>query len=162
MLFYKMLILVVEGCYNKSEYHSVGYPNKFMGMRVRFELFVSDTKCSVDFYSNILGFEEVRTDIEGDYHQMKKDDVYIGIGPFKKLRNGHYFRPEVLTERKGLGVEIVLEVDDIEELYNKVRSNGYPIETKLGKREWGLVDFRIVDPDGYYLRPTSRYEKRLS
>lgn len=133
-----------------------------MGMTVRFELFALDTKRSVDFYINVLGFKEVRTDIEGDYHQMKKDNVHIGIGPFNKLRNGHYFRPEVLTQRKGLGVEIVLEVDDIEKLYNKVRSKGYPIETKLGKREWGLFDFRIVDPDGYYLRPTSRYEKLLS
>ncbi len=130
-----------------------------MGMTIRFELFTADTKRSVDFYTNVLGFKEVRTDIEGDYHQMVNDDVHIGIGSAEKLYAGHHFRPEVISERKGLGVEIVLEVDDIEGLYNEVRSKGYPIERELGKREWGLVDFRIVDPDGYYLRPTSRYKK---
>ncbi len=130
-----------------------------MGMTLRFELFTKDTKRSVDFYKNILGFKEVRTDVEGDYHQMVKDDVKIGIGSAEKLRKGHHFRPEVITDRKGLGVEIVLEVDDIEALYKEVLSKGYPIERVLGKREWGLIDFRIVDPDGYYLRPTSRYSK---
>src|SRR6266446_3038221 len=99
-----------------------------MGMTIRFELFTADTKRSVDFYTNVLGFKEVRTDIEGDYHQMVNDDVHIGIGSAEKLYAGHHFRPEVISERKGLGVEIVLEVDDIEGLYNEVRSKGYPIE----------------------------------
>lgn len=126
-------------------------------MTVRFELFTKDTKRSVYFYTNILGFKEVRTDTEGDYHQIVRDDVQIGIGSAEKLRNGHHFRPEVITDRKGLGVEIVLEVEDIEKLYDEVRSKNYPIERELGKREWGLTDFRIVDPDGYYLRPTSKH-----
>lgn len=130
-----------------------------MGMTLRFELFTKDTKRSVYFWTNVLEFKEVRTDIEGDYHQVVKDDVHIGIGSAQKLREGHHFRPEVITERKGLGVEIVLEVDDIEKLYNRIRSKGYPIERPLGKREWGLLDFRIIDPDGYYLRLTSRYKK---
>lgn len=130
-----------------------------MGMTVRFELFTKDTKRSVDFYKNVLGFKEMRTDIEGDYHQMVKDDVQIGIGAFENLTDRHYFRPEIITDRKGLGVEIVLEVNNIEKLYNEVLSKNYPIEETLGKREWGLIDFRIIDPDGYYLRLTSRNKK---
>ena len=41
-----------------------------------------------------------------------RDSVIIGLGIQTELSDHHYFRPEVLNTRKGLGVEIVLEVDD--------------------------------------------------
>ena len=33
---------------------------------------------------------------------------------------------------------------------------GWPLEQDLQDRAWGLTDFRVVDPAGYYLRITSR------
>jgi lactoylglutathione lyase len=32
----------------------------------------------------------------------------------------------------------------------------YPIESELKLQSWGMKDFRITDPDGYYLRLTSK------
>ena len=50
----------------------------------------------------------------------------------------------------------MLEVEDIDALYGRVSSSGHPVFEPLQERPWGLRDFRIVDPDGYYLRLTSR------
>ena len=125
-------------------------------MILRFEIFTADTKRSVEFYKNILRFEHTREDVNDRYHVVKRGSVQIGIGLAEKLKENHYFRPEILEQRKGLGVEIVLEVDDILKEYDEVKKTRYSIESPLVKREWGLIDFRLVDPDGYYLRITSR------
>jgi lactoylglutathione lyase len=37
-----------------------------------------------------------------------------------------------------------------------VLDSGHPVFELPQQRPWGLWDFRIVDPDGYYLRVTSR------
>src|SRR6266700_331375 len=123
-------------------------------LSVRFELFTKDPEKSVNFYTKFLDFEILYSNDR--YFSIKRDFVVIGIGYASKLREGHYFRPEVITERKGLGIEIVLEVDDIQNEYEKVKESGYPITENLTKHEWGLTDFRLVDPDRYYLRITSR------
>lgn len=126
-----------------------------MKMTPRFELFTSDSKKSVEFYTSVLSFKELES--YKDYYPVQNGDVTIGICSITDLYDGHYFRPDIVENRKGLGVEIVLEVDDIEGIYNKVKTSGYPLAEELKKQEWGLTDFRIIDPDGYYLRITSRH-----
>ena len=54
------------------------------------------------------------------------------------------------------GLEIVLEVDDVAAERDRVVAAGWPLEEDLANRPWGLTHFRIIDPDGYYLRITSR------
>lgn len=54
------------------------------------------------------------------------------------------------------GVEIVLEVDDIAGQRAQVAEAGWPIKEDLTARPWGLCDFRILDPNGYYLRITDQ------
>jgi lactoylglutathione lyase len=125
------------------------------GMSLRLELFVTDVAKSVDFYANTLGFERLKG--ERDYAPVRSGSVVIGLGPAIGLPKDHYFNPEVQSGRRGLGTEIVLEVDDVQSLYEKVKATGYKKGlTGLRKRSWGATDFRIVDPDGYYLRVTSR------
>ena len=53
-----------------------------------------------------------------------------------------------LTEflRDALNFETVRETPDY----------GYTAAVPLGRRSWGLRDFRLVAPDGYYFRVTSR------
>ncbi|MCL4508684.1 MAG: hypothetical protein M1296_04055 [Chloroflexi bacterium] len=45
-------------------------------------------------------------------------------------------------------MEIVL---DVEARHTHVLRQGYPLETPLKRRPCGLTDFRLFDPDGYYL-----------
>jgi hypothetical protein len=96
---------------------------------------------------------------EGDKHkpQGMTLPVLIGLGPAKGLPKQHHFNPEVQKGRRGLGTEIVLEVDDVEGFFKKVKASDYKgTISPLRQQSWGLADFRIVDPDGYYLRITSR------
>jgi uncharacterized glyoxalase superfamily protein PhnB len=53
-------------------------------------------------------------------------------------------------------VELVFEVDDVVAERDLVTAAGWPLAEKLQKRPWGLTDFRIRDPAGYYLRITDR------
>lgn len=125
------------------------------GMTLRLELFVTDLDKSLDFYTNVLGFERMKGG--PTYAPVRSGAVVIGLGRVKGLPKQHPFNPEVQTDRKGLGAEIVLEVDDVAAFFKKVEATGYKnIASPLRKQLWGLTDFRIIDPDGYYLRITSR------
>lgn len=126
------------------------------GMRVRLELFVEDMRTAIGFYTGVLCFEVERHE-PGEYASLRSGEVVLGIGPISKLsEEGGYFGREIASLRRGLGVEIVLEVDDIDEWHRCVSGSGYAVFEPLRERPWGLRDFRIVDPDGYYLRLTSK------
>jgi lactoylglutathione lyase len=73
----------------------------------------------------------------------------------KLPEEGGYFGRDIATLRRGLGVEIVIEVDDVDGWRDRVAASGHEILEPLQERPWGLRDFRISDPDGYYLRVTS-------
>jgi len=117
------------------------------------ELFVNNIDKSMEFYSNVLGFN-LPKDTNKNYIPVRRGDVVLGLGEMENLPREHPLRVHE-GQSVGLGIEIVLEVDDIKDFYNGVVAKGYPIRTKLTKRPWGLMDFRIIDPDGYYIRITS-------
>ncbi len=48
----------------------------------------------------------------------------------------------------------MLEVDDLDATYAHVLATGWTVATPLAERPWGSRDFRVIDPDGYYLRLT--------
>lgn len=123
-------------------------------MNARFELFVQDLQKAVEFYENILGFTTSKRTEE--YAGLRNGNVKIGIGLLPNLPSDHPLRLNDPDERTGVGVEFVLEVDDVTELYNNVQKIDYPINAPLEVRPWGLTDFRLLDPDGYYLRITSK------
>jgi hypothetical protein len=39
---------------------------------------------------------------------------------------------------------------------DQITAAGWPITEDLRDRPWGLRDFRVLDPAGYYLRITDR------
>ena len=126
------------------------------GMRLRLELFVKDIDASIGFYTKVLGFEVLR-EHPSDYASLRCGGVTLGIGPISKLpEEGGYFTREIASLRRGLGAEIVLEIDYVDEWYRRVSGCGYPVFEPPQDRPWGLRDFRVVDPDGYYLRLTAK------
>jgi catechol 2,3-dioxygenase-like lactoylglutathione lyase family enzyme len=123
---------------------------------LRIELFVADVERSARFYEDVLGFVRVR---ESDgYIAVHLGDAHVGIGVKESLPAGHPLRPGE-DERVGVGVEIVIEVNDVVTTYGHVEASGHSMLVPLSRRPWGLDDFRIVDPDGYYLRITNRTEQ---
>ncbi len=126
-------------------------------MRLRLELFVDDLDTSVAFYTDLLGFTVLRR--SDDYISLRRGLVVLGLGPISKLPehpDGPGFSRQRLATGRGAGVEIVLELDSLEQLtalHDQCQARSAVTEP-LRSRPWGLQDFRVVDPDGYYLRLT--------
>ncbi len=122
-------------------------------MTLRFEIFPPDLDATVDFYRRVLRFALVR-------------DERAGPDPYVALRRGHVLvgaaaRPQQEQEqerhrRPPTGVELVLEVDDVDAEHDAVLAAGWPLVEGLRERPWGLRDFRLLDAAGYYLRVTER------
>lgn len=122
-----------------------------MAWELRIELFVADLDVFADFYTRVLGFAitDDRRQGEPPYLAVSRDRVRIG---------GVKLWEPVDRSARALpaGVEIVLEADDVTTERNRVAAQGWPLDAELQARPWGLTDFRLLDPDGYYLRITSR------
>ncbi len=119
------------------------------------ELYVEDLDRSIAFYRKILGFELLRRNV--GYASIQRGSVNLGLFPIGKLaESGGYFTSGMLMESRGLGVEIIFEVDDLMAAHAHVTAADYPILEPLQRRPWGLTDFYIADPDGYYIRITER------
>jgi lactoylglutathione lyase len=121
-----------------------------MPTTLRVEIFPADLDATVTFYTNIFSFSLV-TDQRAthEYVALERDNVRIGAAARPGPVAGEVRRPPT-------GVELVLEVDDIVEERNRVVAHGWPLEEDLSVRPWGLTDFRLLDPSGYYLRLTNR------
>ena len=118
---------------------------------LRFELFPVDLDRFVDFYVRVLRFVLVadRRDEQPPYVALKRGGVRIGAIPAWEEVNP---RLRALPQ----GVEIVIEVDDLVAEREAVLGAGHPLTEDITERPWGLSDFRIFDPEGYFLRFTTR------
>lgn len=123
-----------------------------MEMTLRFEIFPDDLDATVHFYTGVLGFTVVK-DQRGEvspYVSLKRGSVQVGAAR-------RALRGDVQAARRPpAGVELVLEVDDVASERDRVVAAGWPLSEDLQDRPWGLRDFRILDPAGYYLRITGR------
>lgn len=121
-----------------------------MPASLRLEIFPSDLQKSIDFYTNVLLFKLVQ--LKGTYAYLKRDNIFLGMveasndDPLKEKK--HYRQPSK-------GVELVIEVDDLEEERDRIVSTKYKLDDDIRLQAWGLKDFRLTDPDGYYLRITT-------
>lgn len=121
------------------------------------ELHVPDFGTVKDYYGR-LGFEVVReTKPEGKdgYLVLKlEDNILCFWAGNDEVYEQSYFKRFPRSTARGYGVEIVLLVADVETYYQNVEAFANVVDP-LSLRPWGLKDFRIVDPFGYYLRITS-------
>jgi lactoylglutathione lyase len=120
-------------------------------MMLRFEIFPDDLDAIVDFYSRVLGFRltEDRRGEPDAYVSLQRGSVRVGAVKATVLDARAVRLPPA-------GVELVFEVDDVAGERDRVVAAGWPLKEDLQQRPWGLTDFRILDPAGYYLRVTGR------
>jgi len=125
---------------------------------VRFELFVDDVERSLAFYAAALGLQPPPGYDPAGYVPVSAGRMRIGLQRRSALPAEHHFRPAHFAGPRGVGVEIVVEVDDVDAAFARARdaavSHGGQVEP-LAARPWGQTDFRLIDPDGYYVRVTS-------
>ena len=120
-----------------------------MEMTLRCEIFPADLDATIDFYQRVLGFQLTDDRRDEDYISLRRGTVQIGAVK-TILPNASAAR------RPPAGVELVLEVDDVAAERDRVLAAGWPLDDDLCDQSWGLRDFRVLDPDGYYLRITNR------
>ena len=125
---------------------------------LRFELFVDDVAATVRFYQATIGLRPSDGWTPDGYVRLYAGAVSIGVQHHASLPSEHHFSPAHLAGPRGVGAEIVIEVDDVDTAYalasRQAERYGGRVEP-LANQPWGLRDFRLIDPDGYYLRVTS-------
>ncbi|MEN9342386.1 MAG: hypothetical protein RIQ54_642 [Candidatus Parcubacteria bacterium] len=121
------------------------------------ELKVTDLKTSLDFYTNLAGFEVL-------YERPEEDFAMLGI-------NGARIMIEALTDKSrtwnvaklekpfGRGMHFQIEVPDVQMLYQNFKNANWPIFFEMEEKwyrknddEVGNKQFLVQDPDGYLLR----------
>lgn len=121
------------------------------------ELHVPDFKKVKEYYGK-LGFEVIwEREPEGfkGYLILKmRENILCFWAGNENVYEQTYFKKFPKNTKRGYGVEIVIMVDDVEEYYSKVKGFANVVE-ELVLRPWGLKDFRVEDPYGYYLRFTT-------
>ena len=99
---------------------------------------VPDVLAAVEFYTNRLGFEEGFT--WGD--------------PVVTIAGVNLGDVQVFLERgtpPSGGSAVYFVVGDVDQLYAYHQANGLDIVEPLGDREYGLRDYTVRDPYGYFL-----------
>lgn len=118
------------------------------------ELQVPDFTMVKNFYTS-LGFSVVwerQPDGFKGYLVIKlENNILCFWGGNQKIYEQEYFKKFGKDSPRGNGVELVLMVNDLESYFNAVKDKVEIFET-LQERPWGLKDFRLVDPFGFYLR----------
>jgi catechol 2,3-dioxygenase-like lactoylglutathione lyase family enzyme len=128
------------------------------------ELDVSDVGASIAFY-RLLGFAVgYARPAEGFVH-LARGGVQLMVqtanGP------GRRFRTAPLEQPFGRGINLQLEVDDVEHVHAAVTAAGYTplidLEVRwyrAGSDEVGHRQFVVADPDGYLIRPYQALGRR--
>jgi len=122
-----------------------------MDMTMRFEIFPADLDAVVDFYTRVLRFGVTKDERDDPEPYVALQRGWVQVGALGRTA------PVAPADRRPpTGVELVLEVDDVAAERDRVMAAGWPLDEDLQLRPWGLTDFRILDPAGYYLRITGR------
>lgn len=124
-------------------------------------LMVEDVNRTVDFYSNVLGFEFVmgvlkgsqdiivawKNDEELNYAMMRSGDVDIMFQSEGSMKEDI---PGFSAGQIGGSLTLYIEVDDIEDLYSNIRENVNVVK-ELECTFYGMQEFYIKDCNGYVL-----------
>jgi catechol 2,3-dioxygenase-like lactoylglutathione lyase family enzyme len=121
------------------------------------ELDVADLNRSLRVYTNTLGFNCRTERPEERFAYLTRGPVHIMLeeaeGP------GRRFRTAPLEYPFGRGMNLQIEIPDVDRLYAQAANAGgtvyIPLEERWyqqGRKEVGNRQFVIIDPDGYLLR----------
>ena len=119
------------------------------------ELTVTNLKKSLNFYKSI-GFKI-------EYDRPENKFVFISLGDIQfmlqEITNDDKWSIAPLSYPFGNGINFQLEVNNLDEIYNNLKTNNYKIAFEI-EENWyrqdnkilGNKEFLVQDPDGYLLR----------
>ena len=118
------------------------------------ELKVTDFERSRSFYVGLLGFRVL-------YERPEQAFAYLYLGRAELMieRDDGMWRTGPLEHPYGRGINLQIEVPDVEALHQRLRTQGYPVIVPIEERWYrrndvyvGQKQFLVQDPDGYLLR----------
>lgn len=122
-------------------------------MRLFVEFFSADLHKARAFFVDALGLQPVRDD--ADYVVLRDGQLKINLCDIANLEPDHY----LLRSGGGLGVaEYCLEVEDqaaLEKAFARAKAAGAVIAQPIRVQPWHRADFRLIAPDGQYIRVTT-------
>ncbi|HEY7801649.1 MAG TPA: VOC family protein [Dehalococcoidia bacterium] len=120
------------------------------------ELACSDIGRSLAFYTHVLGFGIVYARPEESFAYLNRGGAHLMLD---QIGAGRTWSTADLAHPYGRGVNLQIEVPDVDLLYTAVQSAAatifLPLEDKWYRRDDVLVgnrQFIVQDPDGYLLR----------
>ena len=117
------------------------------------ELHVADVDKSIAFYGT-LGFRVIRRWM--DWVRLDRDGAELVLQGDAYVRgHEHYFTSYIDRSPRGIGVEVTIEVADVDAVHAAAQAAGLRIVKPIQDRSWKALDFRLADPDGYFIRITS-------
>lgn len=127
------------------------------------ELSVTNLEKSLEFYI-MLGFRI-------EYERVENKFAFISLGKIQfmlqEISENDKWEIEPLKYPFGNGINFQLEVENLEEIYNKLKTSNYKIAFEM-EENWyrkdnellGNKEFLVQDPDGYLLRFSKDLGKR--
>jgi lactoylglutathione lyase len=118
------------------------------------ELKVSNFEQSLAFYLDCAGFEIL-------YARPEEDFAYLSLGRAELMieRDDGGWRTGPLERPYGRGINLQIEVPDVDAVYRRFTARDYQIMVPLEERWYrrddaylGQKQFLVQDPDGYLLR----------
>ena len=104
------------------------------------------------FFRDVCGFHLIRD--EGDFIELRSKTALILLNGGSDLPDDHPFQYRANVPG-GIGVEIGIALSGIEDRWCEAKKFPDWIVTDIKSQEWGMTDFRVTTPDGYYLRLTT-------
>lgn len=124
------------------------------------ELHIPDFEKAKNFYAK-LGFQVVWEREPEGYKGLliikRGDSILYFWGGNEQVMDQPYFGNFPKTTKRGYGVEIVIMTEQIEAIYEEAKKFAIIVE-ELKLKPWGIKDFRIEDPFGFYLKITEAYD----
>lgn len=118
------------------------------------ELYVSNFSVSLEFYTNVLGFRVLYTRYDPEFVYLEQEALQLML-----LQTGKIWLGEPLEPPYGRGVNLQMEVTDVQPIYERLVEHGVTMQRELkdvwretGEVQTGSREFYVQDPDGYLLR----------
>lgn len=119
------------------------------------ELVCSDIQKSLEFYTVVLGFDVLYARPEERFAYLRRAGAEVRL----EQPLGRSFLAAPLSYPFGRGLNLQIEVDDVDGLYEAVCSADAPLLIPMEERWYGVGrsmrgnrQFVVQDPDGYLLR----------
>jgi lactoylglutathione lyase len=147
------LALAAEPAKNAADGKETKKPSLRRPGFVFLEFLTEDVDGYISYFESVTDFKI--THKQPGYASLESDCGQVMFMDPKFLPDGHPNKAPFKTGRQGTGLEIGLVVADLDKAFAAAtKFPRWKVSSAIAKRPWGVRDFRILAPDGYYLRFT--------